>query len=77
MFVSLGNHDSYPNGEEDFKVLEPAAGVRQLLKFWVPQEQWDLHDKHTYYTQDIPSLNARIISLNTESCDFHNLYLWG
>ena len=26
--------------------------------------------------KDLPDLNTRIISLNTESCDFHNMMIW-
>jgi hypothetical protein len=75
-FVSLGNHDSYPNGQWNFEEDEPAEGVRNLLKKWVPNEQWANYDRHGYYYKDVPELGARVISINTESCDHHNMYLW-
>lgn len=76
MFVSLGNHDSYPNGQWNFAEQEPAQGVRALLHNWVPTHQRLRYDNHGYYFKDIPELKARVISVNSESCDFHNMYQW-
>ncbi len=49
--------------------------MRDLLHGFVPQDQWETYDNHGYYSYDIASLQARVISLNTESCDMHNDYL--
>ena len=76
-FFSLGNHDSFPNGQQDFEKTEPSKTVLDLLEYWVPEDQFDLFEKHNIYTNDIEEINARVISLNTQSCDFHNMYLWG
>lgn len=55
---------------------EPESGVRELLKKWVPQDQWDIYDLHGYHVKDIEELGARVISINTESCDYRNDFLW-
>ena len=44
LFASLGNHDSFPNGDWNFSKEEPAESVRNLLHEWVPQSQWELYD---------------------------------
>lgn len=38
LFVQLGNHDSFPNGQWDFDAAYPETPVRDLLHFWVPNE---------------------------------------
>lgn len=50
--------------------------MRELLYTWVPESQWSSYDRHGYYYKDIHELKARVISINSESCDFHNTYLW-
>ncbi len=75
-FVSLGNHDSFPNGSWDFQQPYPADNVRTLLKNWVGVEQQPTYDKHGYYYKDIVELQTRVISINSESCDYRNDYLW-
>lgn len=52
----------------------PAESVQEKLKKWVPEDQQDTYSKNNYYTKDITALNARVISINTESCDYHNMY---
>jgi len=79
-FVALGNHDSYPNDQWDFAAkhtYQPEQGVRDLLSKWVPADQMDLYQEHGYYAKRIPELNARLLSINTGSCDFHNDFIWG
>jgi sphingomyelin phosphodiesterase len=55
---------------------EPESAVRDLLHQWVPEEQWETYDLHGFYVKDIPELDARVISINTESCDYRNDFLW-
>jgi len=75
-FVCLGNHDSFPNGQWNFEEDEPARRVRDLLHKWVPVEQRLEYNRHGYYYKDVDELKARVISINTESCDYHNMYQW-
>ena len=72
---SLGNHDNYPNSQQDFEKMQPESSVMELLNFWIPSDQQGDFAKWGNYTRDIEDLNTRIISLNTESCDFKNLYI--
>ena len=76
--VALGNHDAFPNGQWDFAAGEPGPSKtsRDLLKQWVPESEQDRWDQHAYYAKDLTTLKTRILSLNTESCDFHNMLLW-
>ena len=74
--VSIGNHDTFPNGQWDFTTEGPSFPGRTELKQWVPESEWARWDEHGYYVKDLHDLNSRIISLNTESCDFHNQALW-
>ena len=74
--VSIGNHDAFPNGQWDFTGQGPSFPGREELKQWVPESEWPIWEKHGYYTKDWPELNTRVLALNTESCDFHNLGLW-
>ena len=74
-FVSLGNHDWFPNAQEDFESIWPTEEVLNQLKQFVPLNQHGGYFRHNYYYKDVYELGARIISLNTESCDFHNDYL--
>lgn len=45
-----------------------------MLQEWVPVDQWKNYDRHGYYFKDVEELKARVISVNSESCDYHNLY---
>ena len=46
------------------------------MKQFVPESEWDRWNKHGYYAKDLTSLKTRVLSLNTQSCDFHNVMLW-
>ena len=72
--VAIGNHDAFPNGQWDFTTEGPS--LYDEYKRWVPESEWARWDKHGYYTKDWPELNTRVLALNTETCDFHNLGLW-
>ena len=75
-FVSLGNHDAYPWNNWNFADNYPDSDVLELLHNWVPKEQHANYDDHGYYSKDIPELKARVISINSESCDIRNMYQW-
>ena len=72
----LGNHDAFPNTQWDFKTEGPSVAGRKDMKQFVPESEWDRWNKHGYYAKDLTSLKTRILSLNTQSCDFHNVWLW-
>ena len=55
--------------------MQPDSSVDNLLNFWIPTEQQVDFAKTGNYVRDIDALNTRIISLNTESCDYKNLYI--
>ena len=55
--------------------MQPASSVVELLNYWVPEDQQAVFAQHDYYTKDIDALNVRIISLNTQSCDYKNLFI--
>jgi len=76
LIVSIGNHDAFPNGQWDFSGEGPSFPGREGLKQFVPEQEWSRWDNHGYYVRDLPELQTKVISLNTESCDFHNLMLW-
>ena len=72
----LGNHDAFPNTQWDFKTEGPSVAGRKDMKQFVPESEWDRWNKHGYYAKDLTSLKTRVLSLNTQSCDFHNVMLW-
>ena len=72
----LGNHDAFPNTQWDFKTEGPSVAGRKDMKQFVPESEWDRWNKHGYYAKDLTSLKTRVLSLNTQSCDFHNVWLW-
>ena len=74
--VVLGNHDAFPNTQWDFKTEGPSVAGRKDMKQFVPESEWDRWNKHGYYAKDLTSLKTRVLSLNTQSCDFHNVMLW-
>lgn len=74
--ITMGNHDAFPNSEWDFKTIGPSYPGREAFKRWVPKSEWSTWDQHAYYAKDLADLKTRVLSLNTESCDEHNLQLW-
>lgn len=46
------------------------------MRNWVPENQWTSYNQHNYYSKDIAELKTKVISINTESCDYHNAYQW-
>lgn len=74
--VAMGNHDAFPNGTWDFTGEGPSFPGRVAMQRWVPEAEWPNWDQHGYYTKDIAELKTRVLSLNTESCDFRNILLW-
>ena len=77
MTVAIGNHDAFPKCQWDFdSTWGPSFPGRAELRQWVPESEWTIWDKHGYYTKDLTDLNTRVISLNTQSCDYHNVMLW-
>ena len=70
--VSIGNHDAFPKCQWDFIGEGPSFPGREELREWVPESQYTIWDRHGYYTKDLTDLKTRVISLNTQSCDWHN-----
>mmetsp|Transcript_45790 Transcript_45790/g.60663 ORF Transcript_45790/g.60663 Transcript_45790/m.60663 type:complete len:200 (+) Transcript_45790:139-738(+) len=74
--VSMGNHDAFPNGQWNFDTDGPSYAGREALKQYVPAAEGDRWMTHGYYKKELAGLDTVVLSLNTESCDFHNQMLW-
>ena len=70
--LSIGNHDAFPKCQWDFIGEGPSFPGREELREWVPESQYTIWDRHGYYIKDLADLKTRVISLNTQSCDWHN-----
>lgn len=79
-----GNHDTFPVDVQSFKTPNsnyPINHFKQYWSSWLDEQALEKFGEYGYYSMDLKLKNnktipeAKIITLNTNSCDKNNTYL--
>jgi len=81
-----GNHDTWPVDEQDFSAPNSNFSINRIKEYW---SDWlgdakDKYGEYGYYSKDLTLKNgktfpahAKVIAINTNSCNSLNFYMWG
>jgi sphingomyelin phosphodiesterase len=79
---SLGNHEFYPCNLMSFDPNEPHPIFDQIgdaWSSWLDEDAMKQFKQWGYFSMMVPveGINLKVISINSESCNSMNFYIWG